>query len=401
MSSVSAVLRKKINKSGLQPIAIRIIRNRRSTYLYTGQYIEKKDWDEKKKKVKSSHPNSSRLNHLLLIKLTEANEKLLENESTERKLSVVKLKESIRRQNSCNFKHTADIYLNNILARRKSNQYLTEKNRVNQFLNFAGASIEFHEIDVPLLKRFASYLEFKKYRAKRTVVNYMICIRAIYNLGLALKNADHNDYPFGKGKYQIKIPEAKKIGLNISELKKLENATDLSEANQHTLNVWLLSFYFAGVRITDIIQLKWTDLKDDRLYYRMKKNDKLVSLQIPFKAQKILDQYFPFKIDNSDLVFPELRYIDLDDDIQVRTRIKTVTRNFNRQLGRIANQLGINKKLTMHIARHSFGNISGDKIPIQMLQKLYRHSSVTTTMMYQSNFMNRETDKALNSVVDF
>ncbi|GAL82102.1 hypothetical protein JCM19274_2813 [Algibacter lectus] len=25
----------------------------------------------------------------------------------------------------------------------------------------------------------------------------------------------------------------------------------------------------------------------------------------------------------------------------------------------------------MHIARHSFGNISGDKIPIQMLQKLY------------------------------
>jgi len=401
MSSVSAVLRKKVNKSGLFPIAVRIIKNRRATYLYTGQYIELSEWDDKKMKVKSSHPNSSRLNHLLLIKLTEANGKLLENESTNRKLSLAKIKESIRTKNSSDFKSTADIYLNNINARKKSNQYLTEKNRINQFLNFAGPRIEFDEIDVHLLKRFASYLEFKKGRAKRTVVNYMICIRSIYNLALASGNADHNQYPFGKGKYQIKIPEAKKIGLTIDELKTLENVSGLSEPNQHTLNVWLLSFYFAGVRITDIIQLKWTDLKDDRLYYRMKKNDKLVSLQIPTKAQKILDRYVSFRNENSDLVFPELRYIDLNDDIQVRTRIKTVTRNFNRQLGRIANQLGIDKKLTMHIARHSFGNISGDKIPIQMLQKLYRHSSVTTTIMYQSNFMNKETDKALNSVLDF
>ncbi|MBB5268928.1 hypothetical protein [Algibacter amylolyticus] len=55
----------------------------------------------------------------------------------------------------------------------------------------------------------------------------------------------------------------------------------------------------------------------------------------------------------------------------------------------------------MHIARHSFGNISGDRIPIQMLQKLYRHSSVTTTILYQSNFMQNETDAALEKVIDF
>lgn len=55
----------------------------------------------------------------------------------------------------------------------------------------------------------------------------------------------------------------------------------------------------------------------------------------------------------------------------------------------------------MHIARHSFGNISGDKIPIQMLQKLYRHSSVTTTILYQSNFMQKDTDAALEKVLNF
>ncbi len=401
MASIYPVLRKKANKIGLFPIAIRITSDRRTTYLYTGHYIEGKFWDVQKGRVKKTHPNSSRLNHLILAKMVEANEKLLESEAAGRKVSVGKLKESIKRDSKNDFKSVADIYLNNINNRKKTNQYKTEKNRVEQFLKYAGNDIRFHEIDVTLLNNFSTFLQFKKHRAKRTVVNFMICIRAIYNLALTLNRADRNDYPFGKGKYQIKIPEAKKIGLTVGELKKLENVRGLNAANQHTLNVWLLSFYFAGVRITDIIQLKWKDLKDDRLYYRMNKNDKLVSLQIPYKAQEILNKYRDIKILNSDLVFPELRGIDLSDEIMVRTRIKTVTRNFNRQLGRIAKKLEIEKKLTMHIARHSFGNISGDKIPIQLLQKLYRHSSVTTTMMYQSSFMTNQTDKALNTVLDF
>ena len=67
----------------------------------------------------------------------------------------------------------------------------------------------------------------------------------------------------------------------------------------------------------------------------------------------------------------------------------------------IADKAEIDKKITMHIARHSFGNIAGDNIPVQLLQQLYRHSSITTTMMYQSNFMNKKTDDALQSVVNF
>jgi integrase len=58
------------------------------------------------------------------------------------------------------------------------------------------------------------------------------------------------------------------------------------------------------------------------------------------------------------------------------------------------------KKITCHVARHTFGNLSGDQIPIQMLQKLYRHSSITTTVSYQQAFMNRDTDDALDKVLN-
>ena len=35
------------------------------------------------------------------------------------------------------------------------------------------------------------------------------------------------------------------------------------------------------------------------------------------------------------------------------------------------------------------------------VQKLYRHSSVTTTMLYQANFMRKDADEALDMVINF
>lgn len=53
----------------------------------------------------------------------------------------------------------------------------------------------------------------------------------------------------------------------------------------------------------------------------------------------------------------------------------------------------------MHIARHTIGNLSGDSITIQMLQKLYRHSSVTTSIGIQANFVHKDADEALEAVL--
>lgn len=80
---------------------------------------------------------------------------------------------------------------------------------------------------------------------------------------------------------------------------------------------------------------------------------------------------------------------------------KPATKKRNTYLTSIAEKAKIDKKLTMHIARHSCGTIAGDKIPIQMLQKLYRHSSLMTAINYQANFMHRATDHALEKVINF
>ena len=103
---------------------------------------------------------------------------------------------------------------------------------------------------------------------------------------------------------------------------------------------------------------------------------------------------------NHKLVFPDLASLpDLENSFQVQRKIASVIRKVDVSLHRVAADAKIDKPLTMHIARHTFGNLSGDAIPIQMLQKLYRHSSVITTIGYQNNFIHKDIDDALSSVI--
>ena len=198
----------------------------------------------------------------------------------------------------------------------------------------------------------------------------------------------------------IRIPESQKIGFSVDEIQKLENAKNITEAQQKAIHIWLISFYFAGISVGDVLKLKWSDFNNDRLLYRMNKNSKLVSLKIPEKAIEIF-KYYKEQSTNSDLVFPQLNDVNLKDTEEVSKKKQSITRNLNRRLQIAAKQLGIKKNISMHIARHSFGNISGDKIPIQMLQKLHRHSSVTKTIRYQAHFIHKDADDALDSVINF
>jgi len=382
------------------PIAIRITKDRKSSYIFTGQYIDRLEWNEAKGQVRKSHPDALSINQLIYKKLSEANKRLLNAESEREYQSVKTIKTNIVKKERFDFFSAVKIQLRRLEERGQFHQRDVVNSRMEKFRIFVKSEkLHFNEITFDLLKRFEVYLKNERGLAHRTTVNYMIAIRTIYNIAIGEKWAERNHYPFGRGGYTIKFLESEKIGLTVEEVKLLENADGLTPSQQHALNIWLISFYFAGIRIGDVMQLKWSDFIDNRLRYRMGKNQKLVSLKIPEKAKPILDIYKQKAQD--DFVFEELRMVDPKDAKTVRTRIKTVTRTCNRHLKKIAAQLEINKNMSMHIARHSFGNISGSKIPIQMLQKLYRHSSVTTTIIYQSNFMQDDVDDALDRVVDF
>ena len=207
MATVKIVLRKNYQKKdGTFPIALRITKDRKSKFLFTGEYILEKDWDQTKGLAKKSHPNSSRLNNMLLKKITEAHDMALEIESSEKKQSVATITKKIVGEDKYDFFKVSEVFLANLLKRKKFNQQYNQEKRLEIFKTYLGRKeLSFTDLDVTLLKRFEAYLLYERKVAPRTAINYLMLIRTIYNFARKEYHVDDRNYPFGKGKIQIKL----------------------------------------------------------------------------------------------------------------------------------------------------------------------------------------------------
>lgn len=404
MASIKIILWKHDKKKdGTFPLVLRITQNRKTRYIFTGKYIFEKDWDVLASKVKKSYPNSMRLNNFLLTKLKEANKTLLDLETEDQTISSKQVKKEITSPlSNKSFNEVSRIYIIELEDNKKLTRLSSDRARVNHLIEFTKSdNINFREIDEAFLRRYMTFLKTKKKNGRRSIINALIVIRTIYNRAIKMGIIDRKHYPFGVDKIRIKFPETEKIGLSMEEMKTFELLENLSEQEQHARNVWLFSFFLAGMRIADVLLIRWSDIYDGRLHYRMNKNKKLLSLKLPEKIYPILKIYMSEKENADDFIFPEMKKANLKTPKDVLAKTKTANKKFNKYLKSIAKKAKITKKLTMHIARHTFGNISGDKIPIQTLQRLYRHSSITTTIQYQSNFIHKDFDDALDKVINF
>lgn len=405
MASLKVLLRKNKQKSDQTcPLALRITHNRKTRYIFLGQYILEKHWNEDTQRVKKSHPNSARLNNLILKKLSEANDTILELESKDNPVSVKQIKNKVTNSNAdISFFDLGEKRIKEYEKKGTFSVSRADQSILNNIEAFnGGKNLSFSDITVSFLDRFKTYCVTKLNHKKRTATNQLMLIRTLYNRAISEGIIDEKNYPFGGDNISIKLSSGNKIGLTEEEIRMIEEM-EFKQGTSiwHTKNIWLFSFYFAGVRVSDVLSLKWSDIKNERLYYEMSKNDKPVSLKIPEKALAIIELYIKDKNSSEDYIFPYLKEANQDDPEDIFRKSRNASRLLNKWLKRIAEQAGIDKNLSNHISRHSFGNIAGEKIHPLMLQKLYRHTDLKTTINYQANFINKEADDALDKVIDF
>jgi integrase len=400
-TTIRITLRTRANRDGLHPLEMRLTKDRKHSYVSLGVALRKEDWDADRQRVKKNYPNSTRLNAFLQKKLTEASDHSLDVELTKGDVSVKAVRDKIKPASGTTFFAQADLYVQSLKSEGKYNQYHNTKARLERFKKFLKSDIPFPNITQHLLERFKAFVKTEHGCCERTAVNHLVAVRSVFSQAMKAGLVEQKHYPFGKGKVKIKFPDAHKIGLTAEEVGRIETA-ELSDKANHARNLWLFSFYFAGMRVSDVLRLRWDDFQEGRLYYSMGKNYKGASLAVPDKALKILEQYRSQQPDNSGLVFPDLKEENFADTFALNKSIATKNSSINHYLKEhVAPVAAITKPLTMHIARHTFGNLAGDKIPIQMLQKLYRHSSITTTIGYQASFIHKDADDALDAVIGF
>ncbi len=444
MANIKIVLRKNMmKKDGTIPLALRISDNYRTSYKWLGHYVLEKDWDQVGASVKRSHPNHKKLNNFLRRKLTEANDVYFDSKDegittkqakqklagpggskpfftvaaervktkhdrgtfsvAQSELSILyNLEEFLTYKSSLTKKEIVE----GIKQRRKNRVSKTRKGKfsfldgINHFKK--NQHFKFKDIDGAFLEKFKTFCTAYLNQKTRTITNQLIFIRTLFNIAIKDGIVSPKFYPFAGEKERIRIGSGNKIGLTIQEVERIE-ALDLEKGSAiwHTQNAWLIAFYFAGIRISDVVKLRWSDFKDGRLYYVMNKNKKPLTLKIEDKALSILNFYEAEKTNYNGFLFPFLSKADLKNPEDIFIKTRNATKFLNKYLKRIAAQCEIDKNLSNHIARHSFGNIAGDKISSLQLQKLYQHSDLKTTLIYQANFIHKDTDDALAKVINF
>jgi integrase/recombinase XerD len=238
------------------------------------------------------------MNNFLLKSLSDANDKLLEFESNRNDHSAKTVRKRVQHSSGVSFFKQAEIYLEDLKKCGKYNCEVNAACRLERFKEFLkGEDIVFPDITVALLTRYRAYLKgTRKNKDKpikeRTIINHLIAIRSVFSQAIKAKIVDEKYYPFGKDKVALKFPESMKIGFSIDEVKVLEELELKKDSyKNHAKNIWLFAFYFAGMRVSDVLRLRWSDFQDDRLHYEMGKNAKGGSLKVPEKALGILKQY--------------------------------------------------------------------------------------------------------------
>ena len=274
MASIKVRLRERESSDGKYSIIIQILKDRKKSVITLGHSVLESEWDAKNSKVKKSHPNSTWLNNLIAKRVAEANDKLIQLEANNTDTSAKVIKKAVKAAKDNTFFKQVVFFFLCLVFGGNFNRLSAEKPRVKRVKEFLkNRDVSFSEIDVTFLKDFKAWLKGTRSITERTAVNHLVVIRSIYNQAISDKLVDPKYYPFGKGGVVIKFPDSKKSGLMPADIVALENVQLTGEAN-HARNLWLLAFYFGGMRASDVLRLKWSDFEDGRLYYKMGKNVK-------------------------------------------------------------------------------------------------------------------------------
>jgi len=428
MATAKIVTWSRKDKNGNFPIGIKVSQNGIPAYLFEGNNLASRDhWDATKQQVKKAHPQATRLTNFLIKRLAEINGKILDFETAKQHCTAEDILNAVRGKQEklapqvlpvpevklAFFKDVADNYLKEQRGLGNYDVFTADRSKLKRFYEFAGERVTFPEITVEFLRKFTLFMRMDRNRNRkehkplsdRTITNHLLLVRTLYNRAITAGLTDNSTYPFGgRDKICIKFGKSEKIGLTGDEINLLKNHQFSAEQQNlhHSRNIWLVCFYFAGMRITDALLLKWSDFQNGRFYYVMSKNGEPGSLPIPQAVTTILELY-KGKSKGHDLVFPALSELEnLDDRFELRRKIGSVTKMMGDDMKEIMNLLTINKNASPHRARHSFAQRAEEKeIHPKVLQKMYRHESITTTMQYQSNFSHKKADEALEAVIDF
>lgn len=169
---------------------------------------------------------------------------------------------------------------------------------------------------------------------------------------------------------KIPYPKSEKklpIVLSIDEIQRMFN---VCENKKHKVILALL--YSCGLRVSELINLKWSHIDQERMIINIiqAKGGKDRQVMLTPELIPLLEDYYN-------------EYLPKDYVLNGQFSIQYSERSVGEVIKQLAEKAGINKRVYTHLMRHcSFTHMVEAGTDINLIQKIAGHSSVKTTNIY-------------------
>ncbi|UFH36071.1 site-specific integrase [Flavobacterium acetivorans] len=396
MATIKIVLRDKPNREGLYPIVFKITKERKTKIITLGIDCLKKDWDEKSSQFKKSYPNYLQRNRVLLNFKQKALTIIDGFNLEEIDFTLNQFEEKLRGKEQSKIT-VLEFWLekiNDLNLAGRTGSARAHQDTKNSFFKFhKNQKVLFREVTVEVLDKYETHLRANGSNDGGIGVR-MRELRALYNEAIRRGVVLEKYYPFKVYKVSKLKGKGFKKALTRDEVKKIENLDE--NKYPHLLEakyLFVFSYYTRGMNFYDMMKLTWDNIDNDKIIYTRSKTKGKFIVKILEPVQEILNFY---KTVNTltGYVFPILLKEGLTP-IQIEYRKFKKLKQFNSDLKKIAEIVGIDKPVTSYVARHSFAtNLKELGISTDIISQSMGHHNVSITTAYLKDFDNNIIDDA-------
>lgn len=373
----------KTNKKGLAPINLRITLDTKRLELSTHRRIHPDSWDNKTGYALGTNDDTVILNNYLDSLKSKVQRQYNILESLDKEITLDAIRNRLTGQTVKTHTLIEVFNYNNDEVKSKigidvtastHKHYEVALNKIKLFLKYQylKEDIILEDINHAFITKFEVFLKTIPQNgtvcSHNTALNHLKKLRRVVNISIANEWLMHD--PFRR--YKCKVNPTNRGYLTTTELQTLEEKTFTIPRLQKVLDIFIFCCY-TGLSWSDAEKLKPSDIKigidgEKWIIIYRKKTDSRSPIPLLPQALLIIEKY------------------KNNHECLVKNRLLPVNSNqrMNGYLKEISDICGIEKRLTMHLARHTFATTVtlANGVPIETVSKMLGHTSIKTTQIY-------------------
>ena len=383
---------------------IRLCKDGKKKYVSLGVAVLPQFWDFEKNRPKRNCPNKIVIDKLIASKMAEYNALVVDMMAERKEYTPRSLAQAVEQKTQG--QTVAEMY-GRLFAEMKKTERLGNlavyKYSFNSLMSYTRnkLNISFREIDCVWLKRYEEWLHARG--CKDTTISQLFrTLRSVFNKAIEQDVIKQDVYPFNRFKINKFDIHTEKRSISKEEVQRIL-ALELSDSGFYmglAKDLFLFSYFGAGINFSDIALLRFCDLKDGRVCYVRKKTGKPISFPLNDISAKIVEKYAsPFGSD-SDYIFPILDAAVHKTEQQKRDRIRKTLKKVNRELKTLGEMIGLEMPLTTYVARHTYATVlKRSGVSVALISESLGHSDLSTTQIYLDSFENSQIDAAMANLL--